>query len=84
MNGVMLRKDLAMDGVSIPAYDDVEEPDTGTGGTYLNQQELEGAYLIGDNDDDTRPHYWFEHIRLKDGREYYVHGIDLDYETGVV
>lgn len=74
-----LRQDLALDDVSIPAYDDIQEPDTGIGCTYLNDAELKGAFLIGDNDDDTKPHYWFEHIGLADGRKFYVYGIDLDY-----
>ena len=75
---VEIRKDLM--GMSIPAYDDVAEPDTGIGSTYLNADELSGARLVGDNDDDTRPHYAFEHIELTDGRMFYVHGIDLDYK----
>lgn len=79
MEQVRLRDDLAEDEVLIPAYDDVVEPDTGVGLTFLSEQDLEGAVLINDNADDTRPHYWFEHIRLQDRREYYVHGIDLDY-----
>jgi hypothetical protein len=79
MNKVILRHDLALEELSIPAYDDVEEPDTGINLTYLNEDDLKGAFLIGDNDDDTRPHYLFEHIQLNDGRKFYVHGIDLDY-----
>lgn len=79
---VRLRDDLYADGISIPAYDDVAEPDTGLGLTYLDGNDLIGAFLIGDNDDDTKPHYQFEHIQLKDGRQFYVHGIDLDYEGG--
>ena len=82
MNGVELRKDLAIEGLSIPAYDDVVELDRGIGGTYLNEVELKGAKLVGDNNDDTKPHYMFEHIKLKDGRLFYVHGIDLDYIGG--
>lgn len=80
MSIVRMRDDLADDEVLIPAYDDVEEPDTGVGLTFLSAQDLQGAQLIGDNDDDTKPHYWFEHIVLTDRRQYYVHGVDLDYE----
>ena len=79
MDYVRMRDDLASDEILIPAYDNVVEPDTGVGGAYLSKDELIGAYLIGDNDDDTKPHYYFEHIRLADKREFYVHGIDLDY-----
>jgi hypothetical protein len=83
MNYVRMRDDLAGDDILIPCYDNVVEPDTGVGGTYLSKEELMGAYLIGDNDDDTKPHYLFEHIRLVDKREFYVHGIDLDYNSEV-
>jgi len=79
MDGVRLRDDLAEEGILIPAYDDIEEPDTGIGRTFLGKLDLVGAVLINDNDDDTRPHYWFEHIELTDRRRYYVYGIDLDY-----
>ena len=79
MGKVRLRKDLAQEGIAIPAYDDVTEPDNGVGETYLSDEDLRGAVLIGDNDDDTKPHYAFEHIKLQDGRDFYVHGIDLDY-----
>jgi hypothetical protein len=76
MDYVRLRDDLAREEVLIPAYDDVAEPDIGIGEAYLSKDELTGAYLIGDNDDDTKPHY------LADKREFYVHGIDLDYVGG--
>jgi hypothetical protein len=82
MDYVRLRDDLAREEVLIPAYDDVAEPDIGIGEAYLSKDELTGAYLIGDNDDDTKPHYLFEHIRLADKREFYVFGIDLDYVGG--
>lgn len=78
MNYVKLREDLALNGVLIPAFDDIDK--AGVGETFLSAQELDGAYLLDDNTDETRPHYLYEHIQLKDGRVFYVLGIDLDYE----
>lgn len=77
---IRMRDDLAKEEILIPAYDDVVEPDTGVGRTFLDAEDLVGAVLMGDNNDDTKPHYTFEHIKLKDRRQYWVHGIDLDYE----
>ena len=83
MTEVMLRVDLAVDGYSVPAYDYVTAPDNGHGGTYLNARELEGAIALGcDLDDDTKPEYNFERIKLLDGRVFFMHGIDLDYLDG--
>ena len=73
-----MRNDLAQEGYLIPAYDSIGSSG-GEGGTYLGADELRGAVSVGDNDDDTKPEYNYEHIKLTDGRVFYVSGIDLDY-----
>ena len=81
MINVKMRHDLADQGGRIPAYAEILEDESLLGETYLQASDLEGAYLVGDNSDDSKPCYWFEHIRLKDNRALYVYGIDLDYLT---
>lgn len=79
MINVKMRNDLEDQGGRIPAYVEILEDESVVGETYLNATDLEGAYLIGDNNDDSKACYWFEHIKLKDGRALYAYGIDLDY-----
>ena len=76
---ICMRNDLAQEGYLIPAYDSIGSSG-GEGGTYLGANELRGAVSVGDNDDDTKPEYNYEHIKLTDGRVFYVSGIDLDYD----
>lgn len=82
MDKVRLRDDLAEEELGIPAYDAVEKFDIGIGLTYLFKNDLQEAQLINEIDDETKPEYNFEYIKLKDGRQFYVHGVDLDYERG--
>ena len=76
---VRMRDDLAKLGMTVPAglsflnYDDLQEI------TYLNSTELDGAVEI-DTGDDPDSHPFFP-IKLRDGRVFYMIGIDLDWEA---
>lgn len=76
---ICMRNDLAQEGYLVPYYDSIDSTG-GVGGDYLGADELRGAVSVGDNDDDTKPEYNYEHIKLTDGRVVYVSGIDLDYD----
>jgi hypothetical protein len=76
---VRMRDDLALEGITVPAglsfkdYDDLQEV------TYLNATELEGAEEFDTGDDpDSHP---FCPVKLRDGRVFYMIGIDLDWEA---
>lgn len=74
---VRMRKDLAEEGVTIPAglsyknYDDLQDI------TYLSAQDMEGAveFDTGENPDS----HAFCPVKLKDGRVFYMIGVDLDW-----
>ena len=76
---VRLRDDLAEDGLGVPAFDYVTAPDNGHGRTYLFKEDLVGAIALRDVEDEDKPEYNFEHIKLLDGRVFYILSIDLDY-----
>jgi hypothetical protein len=75
---VRMRDDLAKQEMSIPAglsfqdYDDLQEV------TYLNATDLEGAvgYDTGEDPDS----HAFCPVKLRDGRVFYMIGVDLDWE----
>ena len=77
MQQVRMRADLYE--LFVPAYDSIEAPDTGLGSTMLGAEELEGAEQIPDLCGDGDPEYWFNRIRLKDGRVFFMHSVDLDW-----
>jgi hypothetical protein len=73
-----MRDDLAKLEMSIPAglsfqdYDDLQEI------TYLNATDLDGAvgYDTGEDPDS----HAFCPVKLRDGRVFYMIGVDLDWE----
>ena len=75
---VRMRDDLAKLEMSIPAglsfqdYDDLQEI------TYLNATDLDGAvgYDTGEDPDS----HAFCPVKLRDGRVFYMIGVDLDWE----
>jgi hypothetical protein len=74
---VRMRKDLAEEGITIPAglsykdYDDLQEI------THLTAEDMEGAveYDTGEDPDS----HAFCPVKLKDGRVFYMIGVDLDW-----
>lgn len=76
---VSLRKDLAEEGVLVPAFDDITPSGHEIGDTYLGAKDLEDAEQIEDLCDDTHPQYNFNRIKLKDGRVFFMYGVDLDW-----
>lgn len=74
---VHMRKDLAEEGITIPAgrtykdYDDLQEI------THLTAEDMEGAveYDTGEDPDS----HAFCPVKLKDGRVFYMIGVDLDW-----
>jgi len=74
---IRMRKDLAEDGIRIPAglsykdYDDLQEI------IYLSAEDLEGAYEY-DTGEDPDSHA-FCPAKLKDGRIVYFIGVDLEW-----
>ena len=74
---VRMRKDLAEEGITIPAglsykdYDDLQEI------TYLSVEDMEGAVEF-DTGEDPDSHA-FCPVKLKDGRVFYMIGVDLDW-----
>jgi hypothetical protein len=77
-----MRADLARDGVTIPAFDDVREGDVYVGKHYIGADELDGAVLEGNAQDDNDPRYNYTRLRLGDGRLLYFIGVDLDFMEG--
>lgn len=76
---VRMRDDLAEQGITVPAglsfqdYDDLQEV------TYLNATELEDAEEF-DTGEDPDSHPFFP-VKLRDGRVFYMIGVDLDWEA---
>jgi len=74
---VRMRKDLAEEGITIPAgkswsvYDNLEDV------IYLSAKDLEGAVEC-DTGEDPDSHA-FCPVKLADGRVYYMIGVDLDW-----
>ena len=74
---VRMRKDLAEEGITIPAglsykdYDDLQEV------IYLSAEDMDGAveYDTGEDPDS----HAFCPVKLKDGRVVYMIGVDLDW-----
>jgi len=78
MSEVMMRKDLAEEGLLVPAsatfskYDTQDEPVI-----YLSEQDLEGAQEYDNGvDPDAHP---FIVVKLKNGQVFYMVGADLDW-----
>ena len=74
---VRMRDDLAEQGITVPAglsfqdYDDLQDV------TYLNATDLDGAVEVDTGEDpDSHP---FTPVKLKDGRVFYMIGVDLDW-----
>lgn len=80
MNAKM-RSDLAEDGLSIPAFDDVLEYEHYLGDHYISAEELIGAKLEGNTENCDDPRYNYTRLRLKDKRLLYFIGADLDFEV---
>ena len=80
MNAKM-RSDLAMDGLSIPAFDDVLKYEHYVGDHYISAEELIGAKLEGNTENCDDPRYNYTRLRLKDKRLLYFIGVDLDFEV---
>ena len=82
---ITMRKDLAQEGLAIPAFDDIlASAPHYVGEHYIGEEELIGAELEGNTEDDTDPRYDYTRLRLKDGRLLYFIGVDLDfYNEGV-
>ena len=77
---VIMRKDLAEDGLSIPAFEDVLEHEHYVGEHYIGAEELVGAKLEGNTEDCDDPRYNYTRLRLSDNRLLYFVGVDLDFE----
>lgn len=77
---IRMRDDLARQGYLVPAFDRISSSG-GEGNTYLSADELRDAVFVGDNDDDTKPEYNYDHLELKDGRKLYLITADLDYDN---
>ena len=65
---VIMRKDLAEDGLSIPAFEDVLEHKHYVGKHYIGAEELIGAKLEGNTEDCDDPRYNYTRLRLSDNR----------------
>ena len=76
---IQMRQDLADEGYTIPAFDDVLPDDEYVGEHYISAHELQGATLEGNAPDDSDNRYWYTRLRLADGRLLYFIGIDLDF-----
>jgi hypothetical protein len=77
MRPVKMRKDLAEEGITIPAgrkwsnYDDLEDV------IHLSAEDLEGAYEY-DTGEDPDSHA-FCPVKLRDGQVVYMIGVDLEW-----
>jgi hypothetical protein len=81
---ITMRKDLAEDGLAVPAFDDIDDNGDYVGKHYITEEELLGAELEGNTEDDKHPRYDYTRLRLRDGRLLYFIGVDLDfYNEGV-
>lgn len=77
METIQMRKDLALEGLSVPASKSFKDYDTQVDVVYVTAQELEGA-VYGDDPFDTDEHA-FCYLKLRDGRSLYFIGVDLDF-----
>lgn len=77
LNPVRMRDDLAQDGILIPAGARWENYDDLLDVVYLSAEDLEGAveYDTGEDPDS----HAFCPVKLKDGRVFYMIGVDLDW-----
>ena len=81
---ITMRKDLAEDGLAVPAFDDIDADGNYVGEYYITAEALLGAELEGNTEDDKHPRYDYTRLRLRDGRLLYFIGVDLDfYNEGV-
>ena len=76
---VRMRDDLAFAGYTVPAYDRIEPNDKCIGDTMLTSNDLIGAIYCDICEDDSNSEYNFTRVKLKDGRIFFMHGIDLDF-----
>jgi len=76
---VALRRDLKEEGMLVPAFDSITSLGEEVGLTWLGFEDLEGAQSIEDLVDDKHPAYNYNRIELKDGKVFYMLGIDLDW-----
>ena len=76
---VKMRRDLAQGRYTVPAFDDILEDGEEVGDTYLSSHDLKGAMQLPDLCDDTHAQYNFNRVQLKDGRIFFMIGVDLDW-----
>ena len=77
MNMIQMRRDLAKEGLSVPASRTFSNYDTLDDDLYISAEELEGA-VQGDDPADPDDHA-FCYVQLRDGRSLYFMGVDLDF-----
>jgi len=76
---ILMRNDLAKDGLAIPAFEDVLENERYFGEHYIGANELIGAKLEGNTENCDDPKYNYTRLRLADNRLLYFVGVDLDF-----
>jgi hypothetical protein len=76
---VSLRNDLRDEGMLVPGFDSITEAGEEIGLNWLSHEDLIGAQSIEDLADDKHPSYNYNRIELKDGKVFYMLGIDLDW-----
>jgi hypothetical protein len=74
---VRMRKDLAKEGITIPAGKSWKDYDDLVDVIYLSAEDLEGAveYVTGEDPDS----HAFCPVKLRDGQVVYMIGVDLDW-----
>ena len=77
---VRMRDDLALDGLKVPAFAYIDSREGGMEATYLSADELVGAKCLPDLCDDTSLEYSYNRIGLRDGRIFFMVGVDLDWD----
>jgi hypothetical protein len=77
MTIIQMRRDLAKEGLSVPASRTFSNYDTQDDDLYISADELQGA-TFGDDPADPDDHP-FCYVQLKDGRSLYFIGADLDF-----
>jgi hypothetical protein len=77
---IVMRHDLAEEGLAIPAFEDVLEHEHYVGEHYIGAEELVGAKLEGNTENCDDPRYNYTRLRLRDNRLLYFVGVDLDFE----
>ena len=78
---ITMRKDLAEDDLAVPAFDDIDADGHYVGEHYIGEEEIIGAKLEGNAEDDTDPRHDYTRLRLRDGRLLYFIGVDLDFHN---